>query len=220
MPVNRQEIIPFIKEAKNNSKKRNFLESVDLTINLKGLDLKKPENRIDAEITLPYPAHISPKVCVIASGDLAVGAKAAGANLVLEKGDLEKYGANKKEAKKVAVENDFFIAQADMMPLVGRFLGPLIAPRGKMPKPGTGIVPPGSNIKPILEKLNKIVKLAIKKDPIIHVKIGNKDMSDESLADNITTVLNFLEGKLERGKQNIRSVYVKTTMGQPIKIQV
>ncbi len=220
MPVDKKELVPFIKEALTKAKKRNFLESVDLTINFKGLDMKKPENRLDADLTLPKQVHRLPKICVIATGDLAVAAKEAGVNLVLGKEDLEKFGVNKKEARKVAAENDFFIAQADLMPLVGRFLGPSIAPKGKMPKPGTGIITPGVNINSLIEKLNKIVRINMKKDPILHVKIGDRDMREEELAENAAAVINFVEGRLARGKQNIKSVFVKTTMGGPVKIEI
>ncbi len=220
MPVDKKDLEPFIKEALIKAKKRNFLESVDLTINFKGLDMKKPENRIEADLALPNQVRRSPKICVIATGDLAVAAKEAGVNLVLGKEDLEKFGVNKKEARKVAAENDFFIAQADLMPLVGRFLGPSIAPKGKMPKPGTGIITPGTNIKSIIEKLSKTVRINMKKDPIVHVKIGDREMSEGHLAENAAAIINFIEGKLERGKQNIKSVFVKTTMGEPVKIEI
>jgi large subunit ribosomal protein L1 len=220
MPVNLKELIGNIKDLKEKSKKRNFVESIDLMVNLIGIDLKKPESRINVELSLPHSVHKNPKICVIATGDLAVQAKKAGANLILDKSDLEKYGTNKKEAKKIARENDFFIAQADLMPLIGRFLGPAIAPRGKMPKPGTGIVPPTGNIEPIINNSNKLVKIAIKKEPIIHLKVGNREMDNANLAENIQTVINFLEGKLERGSQNIKNAFIKTTMGPPIKITV
>ncbi|MHA1754725.1 MAG: 50S ribosomal protein L1 [Candidatus Odinarchaeia archaeon] len=220
MPADKNKIVKFVSEAKKKAKKRNFLESVDLTINLKGIDLKKTENRINVDLTLPNQVHKNPKICVIATGDLAVQAKEAGANLILQKEDLEKYGANKKEAKKIANENQFFIAQADLMPLVGKFLGSTIAPRGKMPKPGTGIVPPTGNIKPVIERCSRLVRISLKKDPVIHLKVGNVEMKDEELAENIATVLNFLEGKLERGAQNIKNAYVKTTMGPPVKIEL
>ncbi|MHA1410529.1 MAG: 50S ribosomal protein L1 [Candidatus Odinarchaeia archaeon] len=220
MPVDKKKVINVVKEAKEKAKKRNFVESIDLMVNLVGVNLKNPESRINVELALPHPIHKNPKICVIATGDLAVQAKEAGANIVLNKADLEKYGKNKKEAKKLAKENDFFIAQADLMPLVGRFLGPVIAPRGKMPKPGTGIVPPTGNIKPVIENSRKLAKISMKKDPVIHLKVGNREMPDEELAENIQAVLNFLEGKLERGKNNIKSAFVKTTMGPPVKLEI
>ena len=106
------------------------------------------------------------------------------------------------------------------MPLVGKVLGPIIAPRGKMPKPGTGIVPPTGNIKHTIELCKKLVKISLKKDPVIHFKVGNINMDDGKIAENIEAAVNFIEGKLERGDQNIKSVFVKTTMGPPIKIEL
>jgi len=219
LPVNIEGIIKSISEAKNKAKKRNFLESIDIAINLKGIDFKKPNTKIDSELTLPHQLTKEPKICVIGSGDLIVKAKSAGVDLVLEKSDLEKLGANKKEARKIANEIDFFIASADMMPLVGRYLGPVLGPRNKMPKPGTGIIPPTADLTPIIERLKKTVRLVAKKDPVIHVKVGDREMDDKSIAENIKAVLNFLEGKLEKGFGNIKSVYVKTTMGPAVKVE-
>lgn len=221
MPVSMEKIIDAVNKAKSIAKKRNFLESVDLTVNLKGIDLKKPANKIDAEVTLKHGFNKKPKICVIGSGDLIVKAKSANVDLVLGKEDLERLGKNKKEAKKIGNEIDFFIASADMMPLIGRYLGPVLGPRNKMPKPGTGIVPPTiPNLEPIINRLKKTVRLITKRDPVIHVKVGDRNMSDEQIAENIKIIMDFLEGKLEKGMGNIKSAYVKTTMGPAVKIEL
>ncbi|MGZ7158925.1 MAG: 50S ribosomal protein L1, partial [Methanobacterium sp.] len=120
-----QEILEAVKKAKEESKPRNFTQSIDVVINIKDLDVKKPENRFDEEVFLPNGRGKGIKIAVIADGELAVQAKNAGADLVLTKENLEDFGKDRKAAKKMANEYTFFVAQADMMPQVGRFLGPV-----------------------------------------------------------------------------------------------
>jgi len=215
MPIDIKKIIEAVKEAKEKAKERKFKESIDLSISFKNLDLKKPENRISTEITLPHPINKPVKVCVIASGDLEVRAKNEGIDSVLSRTDLEKFLSDRKAAKKLAKQFDFFLAQVDLMPLVGRSLGPVLGPRGKMPKP----IPPTADVKSLVEQYRRTVRIRMRNNPVIHVRVGTKDMEDEKIAENIKTVLEFLLEKLEKGIQNIKSIYVKTTMGPPVPIK-
>ena len=144
-----QDVINAVKEAKEQSKPRNFTESIDIIINIRDLDVKKPENRFNEEVTLPNGRGKDVNIGVIADGELIVQAKDAGLDVVITKADLEDIGKDRKGAKKLANSVDFFIAQADMMPLVGRFLGPILGPRNKMPKP----VPASIKLDPLLERL-------------------------------------------------------------------
>ncbi|MDO5820993.1 MAG: 50S ribosomal protein L1, partial [Methanobrevibacter sp.] len=122
------EIIDAVKEAKEQAKPRNFTQSIDVIINLKDIDVRRPENRFNEELALPNGRGKPIKIGVIADGELAVSAKNAGIDLVISKDDLQEFGKDRKAAKKVANSVDSFIAQADMMPLVGRFLGPILGP--------------------------------------------------------------------------------------------
>ena len=209
-----QEIIDAVKEAKEQAKPRNFTESLDMIINIRDLDVKKPENRFDEEVALPNGRGKEVTIGVIADGELAVSAKNAGIDLVVSKSDLEELGKNRKEAKKIANSVDFFIAQADMMPLVGRFLGPILGPRKKMPKP----VPANIKVEPLLEKLQSTVKVGVKDQPSIQIIIGTQDMDDEKLAENIEAVLAILDRNLEKGRNQIKSMYIKTTMGSVVRV--
>ncbi|MCD6164165.1 MAG: 50S ribosomal protein L1 [Candidatus Odinarchaeota archaeon] len=216
MSIDIKKIVEAVKEAKEKAKERKFKESIDLSISFKNLDLKKPENRISAEVTLPHPINKPVKVCVIASGDLEVRAKNEGIDSVLSRTDLEKFLSDRKAAKKLAKQFDFFLAQVDLMPLVGRSLGPVLGPRGKMPKP----IPPTADIKSLVEQYRRTVRIRMRNNPVIHVRVGTKDMEDEKIAENIKAVLEFLLEKLEKGMQNIKSIYVKTTMGPPVPIKI
>ena len=207
-------ITKAVAEAKKLAKDRNFTETVDLAINLKNIDLKKPENRIKLEIPLPHSTSKKIKVAIIAEGDLALRAKEI-VDLVINKNDLERYATDKKAAKVLGKTYDFFIAQADLMTTVGKILGPVLGVRGKMPQ----VVPPtGANLEPIIRRFQKVCKMRLRQNPVFFAKIGTKDMSNEEISENIESVLKAVEDKLEKGRDNIRSIYVKTKMGPPVKI--
>lgn len=210
----KQEIMEAVKKAKELSRPRNFTQSMDVIMNIKDLDVNKPENRFDEEVSLPNGRGKDVKIAVIADGELALQAKNAGADLVITKEELEELGKDRKKAKKLANEYEFFVAQADMMPLVGRFLGPVLGPRKKMPKP----VPATINPEPILKKLRDTVKVRIKDQPVVHTVVGTVDMDDEKLAENIEAVLQTIDRKLEKGRNQLKSMYVKTTMGPVVRV--
>ncbi len=209
-----QDMIEAVKKAKEQSKPRNFTQSIDMIINIKDLDVNKPENRFEEEVVLPHGRGKGVKVGVIADGDLTTQAKDAGVSLVIQKTDLEGYGKDRKEAKKMANNVDFFIAQADLMPLVGRFLGPVLGPRKKMPRP----VPANIKLAPVLERLENTIKVGIKQQPSIQVLVGTQDMADEQIAENVEAVLAILDRHLEKGRKQIKSMYIKTTMGSVVRV--
>jgi len=209
-----QEILEAVKEAKEQAKPRNFTQSVDIIMNIKDLDVKKPENRFDEEVTLPNGRGKDVVIAFIADGELAVQAKNAGIDLVVTKEGLEELGKDRKKAKKLANSTDFFVAQADMMPLVGRFLGPVLGPRKKMPKP----VPASAKAEPIIERLKSTVKIGVKDQASIQTLVGTQDMSDEEIAENIESVLAILDRNLEKGRNQVKSMFIKTTMGSVVRV--
>jgi len=120
----------------------------------------------------------------------------------------------KKKFKKIVDEHDFFIAEAPLMPTIGKTLGVVLGPRGKMPKP----VPPQIDITSIVKNLRNTIKLRSKADKTFHAIAGKEEMDKEHVAENIDAIIKRLESKLERGRMNIGSVYVKTTMGPSVRI--
>lgn len=211
LPIDISKITEAVEKAKQSTK-RNFAQSIDLILTLQDLDLKKPENRISELIELPNPPTENVKVCIIGAGQLASEARKMGADRVIEKEELEELGKNKKKARKVTQEYDFFIAEASLMPLIGKTLGSLLGPKGKMPTP----VPLNAALGPIIDRQRKLVFLRMKDQPIIQCKVGSEKMESKQIAENIQTILRRLEEKLERGLKNIYSIRVKTTMGEPI----
>ena len=215
MPLDDKTILAAVKEAKEKSGKKKFNQTVDLILNIVEIDMKAPEGKIQEVVELPHATGKPNKVCVIASGELALKARRANAEKVIEKADLEGLAGKKKELRKLADEYDVFISEAPLMPLVGRILGPVLGPRGKMPVP----VPPTADIVSLLAKHRKTIVVRMRNQPIIQCSVGTESMNEKELSDNIQAVLRVLEGKLKRGLKNIKLAYVKTSMGTPVKIR-
>jgi len=146
-----KKILEAIKEAKDKSKKRNFMQSIELIINLRDVDPKKTEEKIQELIELPHPAGKENRICVIASGEMALKAKKAKADIVIGKGELGAMMGDKEKQKELSKSYDFFIAEAPLMPLVGKVLGATLGPKGKMPTP----VPPGADIADQMKNIGK-----------------------------------------------------------------
>jgi len=214
MPLNMKNLLAAVKEVKTNANERKFSQSIDLAINLQNIDMKKPEGRIQERIELPHSVGKELKICVIATGEMAFKAKKAGASLVIERAALEALVGDKKKQKNIAQNYDLFIAEAPMMPLVGRSLGASLGPRGKMPTP----VPPNANIEEQIEKHRKLVFVRMRGQPVLQCRVGNEDMADKEIAENVQAVVRRIEGKLKRGIKNFRSVYLKTSMGSAVKV--
>jgi large subunit ribosomal protein L1 len=216
MPLDDKTILDAVKQAKEKSEKRKFDQSVELVLNLREIDMKSPEGKIQELIELPNsPPEKANKVCVIASGELALKAKRANADHVIERPELESLAGNKKDLRRIANDYDFFIAEAPLMPLVGKILGPVLGPRGKMPV----AVPPSADIVTLIAKHRKTIVLRMRTQPIILCRVGVESMKEEELAENIQAILRVLDGKLKRGTKNIKNLYIKTAMGVPVKVK-
>jgi len=216
MSLDTKALLETVKEAKNKAEKKKFTQSVELIINLREIDMKKPESKIQESIELPHAIGKQSKVCVIASGELALKARNAGADLIIERAELESLAGDKKRQKTLVNDYDYFISEAPLMPTVGRVLGAVLGPKGRMPTP----VAPNANIADVIGKQRKTVQVRLRGQPILQCRIGTEDMPDEQIAENIEAVIRRLEGKLKRGLKNIRSIVIKTAMGPPIKIKI
>jgi large subunit ribosomal protein L1 len=199
--------------AKSKERGRKFTQTVDLAINLKNIDLAIPKNRIEDEVPLPHGRGKSVRIGMFASGDLAAKAKGV-ADVVIQPQEMGELAGDKKKFKKLVNSIDYFLAEAPLMPTIGKTLGVVLGPRGKMPRP----VPPTADPKPLVESLRKVVRLRSKDRRTFHTVVGSDDMSADNIADNIDVLVKRLEAKLEQGRNNIQSIYVKTTMGSAAKV--
>ena len=192
---------------------RKFKQNIDIVINLKNIDLNIPKNRIDEEILLPHGRGKDVKIALFASGELAVKSKKH-VDLLIKPEEIGDLSKDKKKFKKIADENEFFIAEAPLMPTIGKSLGTVLGPRGKMPKP----VPPNADLTGIVKNLRKSIKVRSKSSKTFHTIAGSADMSKEQIAENVDTIIKRVEAALEKGRINLGSVYIKTTMGPSERI--
>ena len=215
MPLDNKTVLEAIKQAKAKSGDKKFNQTVDMILDIMEIDMKSPEGKIQEIVELPHDTGKPNKVCVIASGEFAMKAKNAQAEYVIERADLDTLNGKKKELRKLASDYDVFISEAPLMPLVGRILGPVLGPRGKMPIP----VAPNADIAALIKKHRKTVVVRMRNQPIIQVSVGTQQMKDEELVDNTMAVLRVLDGKLKRGLKNVKYAFFKTSMGEPVKIK-
>ncbi|MBI2233349.1 MAG: 50S ribosomal protein L1 [Candidatus Aenigmarchaeota archaeon] len=195
-----------LKYLRENSKQRKFAQSVDLIINLKNIDLKKPENKFSKEVLLPNGRGKEISVGIISD-------KISGA---VTKADIETFEKDKKKLKQFTKQYDFTIAEAPLMPLVGKVLGRHLAPRGRMPK----LLPPGRNPQMMVDELKNSVRIRVRDSPTIQVLAGSEEMSDVQLKENVGKILDEVSKSLPKGKNQIKDIHIKMTMGKPVKIDI
>ena len=205
--------LEVVTEALSKAGERKFSETVELSVNLKDLDLTVPKNRIEDEIALPNGRGRSVKVAVFGSPELCQKIKSV-ADVVVATNELDEFAKDKKSAKKAVNQIDFFLAEAPLMPTIGKRLGVVLGPRGKMPRP----VAPGSDPTNLVNALKRSIRIRSKGNRTFHAAVSTRGMKPEQIAQNIDAVLTRIVGKLERGRTNIESVYVKTTMGPAVRL--
>jgi large subunit ribosomal protein L1 len=207
------ELKQLIEHARREYKKRNFDQSIDLTIVLKDIDVKKGFS-FNEVVHLPNKPSRQATVCVVASGEMGTRARRAEADRIIEADELDRIGTNKKEAKKLAKAYDFFISDTALMSTVGRSLGQFLGPKGKMPTP----IPYGAPIESILNRLRGSVRVRVRNQLNVSTKIGDEKMDDNQLIQNASTILSSIEKKLPQGDKNIRNTLVKFTMGNAVDL--
>jgi large subunit ribosomal protein L1 len=208
-----QDITEAVTRALDEAPTRNFTETVDLAVNLRDLDLNDPSNRVDESIVLPAGTGQDTRIIVFAEGETALRAEEV-ADDVLDGDDLEDLGDDDGAAKDLAGDTDFFIAEASMMQDIGRYLGTVLGPRGKMPTP----LQPDDDVVETIERMKNTVQVRSRDRRTFHTRVGAADMTADEIADNIDVVNRRLEASLERGPLNIDTMYVKTTMGPSVEV--
>ena len=204
-----------IEQALSESPERKFVETVEFAFTIKDVDLKNPSNRIQEEIRLPAGRGKSPSIAMFADGEMATKAKDAGI-IVIDPTKIEELGGTRQKARKLANRHDFFLSEIPHMGPIGRFLGVVLGPRGKMPRPVPPVADPGAIAKGL-----KDVAIVRSRDKVtFHTVIGTREQSADDLTQNGLEVWKRVTSKLERGSGNIRSFYVKTSMGPSVQVEV
>jgi large subunit ribosomal protein L1 len=218
--MDKNKILKGIKQVREASKKRNFSQSIDLIINLKDLNLKKPEEQVDLFIQLPKGKGKKVKICALVGPELKEEALRV-CDKVIDTVEFANYDNNKKELKKLASEYGFFIAQANIMGQIAKVFGRVLGPRGKMPNPKAGCVaPPKANLQPVYDKLQNTIRLLAKTNMVVQVSIGHEGMTDAEMADNIDVIYETLIHHLPKEENNVRALLLKATMGKPVRLEI
>jgi large subunit ribosomal protein L1 len=192
---------------------RTFRETVDLAVNLRDLDLNDPSNRVDESVVLPAGTGQETRIVVFATGETALRAEDV-ADQVLGPDELEDLGDDDDAAKDLAADTDFFVAEAALMQDIGRYLGTVLGPRGKMPTP----LQPDDDVVETVDRMKNTVQLRSRDRRTFHTRVGAEDMDAAEISENIDVIVRRLEATLEKGPLNIDSVYVKTTMGPSVEV--
>jgi len=201
----------MINQAKTGTKQRKFKQSVEMIIVFKDIDVKKGF-ALNEIVQLPKTSSPA-TVCIMATGDMGQKAKEAKADAVVGSEELDRFAANKRASRKFINKYDFFLADTQIMPVVGKVLGQLLGPRGKMPTP----VPFNASIESFLQRFRSSIKVRSRASLAMSCKIGDESMENADLAINAHAVLSAVEKKLPSGEKNLKRVIIKTTMGKPVK---
>ena len=212
--VSESDILSLIQESKKSEKERKFKQALELYIIFKDIDVKKGF-ALNEIIQLPRQMAKPAAVCVMATGDLGLKAKDAKADQVIDNVELDNLAQNKRESRKLINKYDFFLADTKLMPVVGKSLGQLLGPRGKMPTP----VPLNASIDSFLERFRQSIRVRVKNSLSLSCKIGDETMDDSDLASNAMAIINTIEKKLPNGDKNFKKFMIKTTMGKAIKLE-
>merc|ERR1712165_151224 len=202
-----KECVAELLKNSNETKKRKFLETVDLQIGLKNYDPQK-DKRFSGTVKLKHVPRPKFTVCVL--GDQAHCDEARSKGMpFMSVDDLKKLNKNKKLVKELANKYDAFLASESLIKQIPRLLGPGLNKAGKFPT----LLQHGDNIDAKVNDLKSTIKFQMKKVLCLSVAIGNISMDEDQLVQNIHLAINFLVSLLKKHWQNVRSLYIKSTMG-------
>ena len=212
--ISEAQYVKAIKQAKESDKDHKFVHSIEMIAVFRDIDVKKGF-ALNETVQLPNKMNKPAQVCIMASGDMGTKAKKANADRVMNEEEITKIGSNKRESRKFINKYDFFLADTKLMPIIGKVLGQLLGPRGKMPTP----IPFNASIESFLERFRDSIKIRTKGSLSLSCKIGDETMDDDALASNANTIISSIEKKLPNGSKNIKKIMFKTTMGKVIQIE-
>ena len=192
------------------NEKRKFNQSIDLLINLKGIDMKRDQLNIVVNI----PNKIKDKKV-----GAFLNAKSKTIDTITEI-EFSKY-KDKKPLKNLVKGYDYFMASASLMPKVAAAFGKVLGPAGKMPTPQLGMITQETDaeIKKTIDKISTSIKIRMK-EPNFKLCVGKEDMADDKIIENIKAIYDAIENALPKKKENIKNIMLKMTMTKPIKTEI
>jgi large subunit ribosomal protein L10Ae len=188
-------------------KKRNFIETIELQIGLKNYDPQK-DKRFSGTFKLPKVPRPNMKICVLGNAVHCELAEKDGFEYMTVD-DLKKFNKNKKVIKKFAKKYDAFLASDTLIKQIPRLLGPGLNKAGKFPT----LVGSNEGLTEKAETVRATIKFQMKKVMCLNVAIANVGMAKEEIMHNTQLAANFLASLLKKNWQNIKVLYLKSTMG-------
>ncbi len=212
-----KDALEALKKIREISKKRNFVQSIEMMINFTGLDMKKPQNQVNLKVELPNSTGKgSGKICVFTKTDQFANSLKGRVDLIVSEKDIEALSKNKQKIIDL-LNYDALFAESSAMLVVAKFLGQQLAPKGKMPKPIMNV----NSFDEMLAKAKTQVTISNKKGkfmPVVHTVVGREGMDDKLVLQNMLAIYKAVLESLPQKKQNIKNVYIKLSMGTPVKI--
>ncbi|GAM27381.1 hypothetical protein SAMD00019534_105560, partial [Acytostelium subglobosum LB1] len=207
----RQTVVTLLAQAKEAE--RGFTETVELQVNLKNYDTKK-DKRFSGQIKLATITKPKMSVCILGDQQHCDEAAKIGAEF-MDVEALKKIGIkNKKGIKKLSKKYDAFLASETVLRQIPKLLGPGLNKVGKFPTLLT-------HADDMASKINEVkctVKFQLKKVLCLAVAVGHVNLTEREIATNIIQSINFLISLLKKGWQNIKTLYVKSSMGPSHRI--
>eukprot|EP00244_Chara_vulgaris_P013464 TRINITY_DN76_c0_g1_i2.p1 TRINITY_DN76_c0_g1~~TRINITY_DN76_c0_g1_i2.p1 ORF type:complete len:217 (+),score=60.00 TRINITY_DN76_c0_g1_i2:193-843(+) len=208
--VLREAITQIITEA--NEKKRKFTETVELQIGLKNYDPQK-DKRFSGSVKLPHIPRPKLKVCMLGDAQHVEEAEKIGMD-TMDVEALKKLNKNKKLVKKLAKKYNAFLASEAVIKQIPRLLGPGLNKAGKFPT----LVTHHEALENKVNEVKASVKFQLKKVLCMGVAVGNLAMDEKDIFMNVQIAVNFLVSLLKKNWQNVRTLYLKSSMGRPVRI--
>lgn len=203
------EAIQDVLKYANQEKKRNFTETIELQIGIKNYDPNK-DKRFAGNLRLPNMPKTRASVCVIGNEKHLEEAKNAGI-VCLSESDLKAMKKDKKLVKKLAQSHDAFVASASLIRKIPRLLGPGLNKAGKFPTTCGN----GESCVEKVEQLKSTIKFQLKnkKTLCVHVPVANVSQTEAEIFANTTLAINYFVSLLPKNWQQIKRVYLHSTMG-------
>jgi len=193
-------------------KKREFVETIELQIGLKNYDPQK-DKRFAGNIKLPHIPRPKMRVCVL--GDAYHCEKAAALGLEFKNAEgLKNFNKNKKLIKKFAKKYHSFVASEALIKQIPRLLGPGLNKAGKFPT----LVLQSEDLSTKVDEVKATIKFQLKKVLCLNVAVGHCGMEQQLILENLKLAINFLVSLLKKNWQNVKVLYLKSTMGKPHRL--
>eukprot|EP00884_Botryococcus_braunii_P006222 jgi/Botrbrau1/15600/Bobra.0264s0002.1 len=196
----------------SKNKERKFKETIELQIGLKNYDPQK-DKRFSGTVKLPYMPRPSMKVCVLGDHKHCEDAKELGIDSMSVE-DLKKLNKNKKLVKKLAKKYAAFLASDSVIKQIPRLLGPGLNKAGKFPT----LISHSESLEVKVNEIKASIKFQLKKVLCLGVAVGNVTLSEKELFVNVQMAVNFLVSLLKKNWQNVRCLYIKSSMGKPYRL--